>query len=740
MPDNNHESPEEILYRNKLLEALFKNSTDAIAYFDQQNRIIDINRNFQELFGYSLAEVEGFAVDDIMDMSKPNSANREYTENIRAGKTIIAEDIRHTKQGSPVEVMIKGIPVVINDRFCGGYAIYSDITERKKTANRLQERERQLNSLLDNIPGMFYRCRNDASWTMEYISNGCLKLTGYKPRDLIDNKTVAYNNVIHPDYRKSLRDLWQLKLSQGLPSESEYLITTSSGENRWVWERGKGIYNKRGKVLFIEGFITDINERKIAEQALLESENKYKEILSTIKDGYFEVNLKGKITFCNEAAARMLGYHFNEFIGISYREICKNHQYVFDTFNNLFQTGTTEHVLTTEMIQKDGSEVYGELTLSVIYGRDGTILGFRGLGRDVTERIRYEEQLKYLSLHDQLTDLYNRTYFENELDRLNASREYPVTIISIDLDGLKLVNDTVGHEEGDQLLVACARALKKALRRADILARVGGDEFVALLPRTNGKAAETISERINEQVEKYNLAEPDKIPLSISVGLATAEGPGKPLRRIFKEADDLMYRAKLHKGVDTRSQIIKSLLATLGERDFITAGHARRLEDHCIQIGEEIGLSTKQLSDLRLLAQVHDLGKVGTPDQILFKKGALSLDETKLMRQHSEKGYRIALASTDLAGIADLILKHHERWDGNGYPLGLRGEDIPIECRILAIADAFDAMTNDRPYRRSMQVEKAVAELKANAGTQFDPGLVEIFLALLGKAGRLKTT
>jgi len=468
-------SEDNIIYQNKLLEALFKNSTDAILYFDQHNKIIDINKNFKDLFGHNLGEIKGRDVDDVLEAGKENSANREYTREVLSGQKIVDEGVRYTKCGQPVEVLIKGIPVHINGQFAGGFAIYTDITDRK----------------------------------------------------------------------------------------------------------------------------------------------------------------------------------------------------------------------------------------------------------------RYESELQYLSLHDQLTGLYNRTYFEDELQRLENSREHPVTIISVDLDGLKLINDTVGHEQGDKLLIKCANILQKALRKSDILARVGGDEFVAILPRTDHRSGEEIASRIQTLVEKANLKEQERLPLSISLGYATAVKPGKSLQKVFKEADDLMYRAKLHKGVDARAQIIQSLLATLGERDYITEGHARRLETLCVFIGNKVGISKKQLSDLRLLAQVHDLGKVGTPDNILFKKGPLTEQEWQTMKQHSEKGYRIALSSVDLTGIADLILKHHEHWDGSGYPLGMSGEEIPIECRILALADAYDAMTNDRPYRKAMEKEEAVAELKNKAGSQFDPVLVQTFLSIL---------
>ncbi|MFO7875560.1 MAG: HD domain-containing phosphohydrolase [Desulfovermiculus sp.] len=192
--------------------------------------------------------------------------------------------------------------------------------------------------------------------------------------------------------------------------------------------------------------------------------------------------------------------------------------------------------------------------------------------------------------------------------------------------------------------------------------------------------------------------------MSLSIGVACAKESNGDLLDVFKQADDLMYRDKLHRDITSRSQIMKGLMAALEERDFITSGHAHRLEDLCFNLGREMGLSASQLSDLNLLAQVHDLGKVGIPDYILFKPGPLTEEEWQIMRQHPEKGYRIALATTDLAGVDGLILRHHERWDGRGYPLGLKKEDIPIESRILAIADAFDAMNSDRPYRKAMQV------------------------------------
>lgn len=396
-------------------------------------------------------------------------------------------------------------------------------------------------------------------------------------------------------------------------------------------------------------------------------------------------------------------------------------------------SGETEiYECEVRMRHKDGSWVW-------VLDR-GKVVEWEKLGKpkrmtcthtDITKLKNYAEQLRYLSLHDQLTGLYNRTYLENELDRLGKSREYPITIISMDLDGLKLVNDTLGHEQGDNHLKDCARILLDSFRTSDIVARVGGDEFVVLLPKTDTRAGEEIVTRIEYRIDNYNKRKKRKIPLSLSIGLACAEDSSKDLAEVYKEADDKMYRDKLNREDNSRSQILRALMKALEERDFITNGHAKRLEELCLELGQKLNLSYVQISNLSLLAQLHDFGKVEIPDDILFKPSHLTEEEWKIMRQHPEKGYRIAKATADLAGIADLILKHHEHWDGQGYPLGLKDDEIPLECRILAIVDAYDAMTNDRPYRKAMFHEEAVQELRRCAGTQFDPKLVEIFLEIM---------
>lgn len=378
---------------------------------------------------------------------------------------------------------------------------------------------------------------------------------------------------------------------------------------------------------------------------------------------------------------------------------------------------------TTIQKQKD------EMELRVYERTADLALANEDLKEEIAERKAAEEKMRYLSMHDSLTGLYNRTFFEEEMRKLDSEHEN-MGLIMCDVDGLKLINDSMGHDKGDNLLINTANMIKSCFGPSEIVARVGGDEFAILLPNATQNMLEENYKRLQERALSLNTSL-HELPLSLSIGFALRTNASTNLNKLYVEADNNMYREKLYRSQSARSAIVQTLMKALEARDFITEGHAERLQIMVADMGAAMGLPPKNILDLRLLAQFHDIGKVGLRDRILFKNGPLSENERLEMQRHCEIGHRIALSSPDLMHIADWVLKHHEWWNGQGYPLGLRGEEIPLECRILAVADAYDAMTSDRPYRVAMGHEEAIAELRKCAEMQFDPELVEKFIDVL---------
>lgn len=374
-----------------------------------------------------------------------------------------------------------------------------------------------------------------------------------------------------------------------------------------------------------------------------------------------------------------------------------------------------------------GQNILKSLTRTEVLVRENRIMVDEILKLNLNLEKRNKE-LSNIAIYDNLTGVYNRSYFESTISRLDKEEELPIAIIIGDVNGLKLVNDAFGHLKGDMLLKKIVEILKDSCRDKDIIARIGGDEFVIILPSSDADRAEKVIESIRENCNKTDF---DPIKPSISLGFSVRYSKDQLMTDIFKEADDYMYKRKLLESKSTRSSIIESLQKTLEETTFETREHAKRLEILSIQLGKELRLPENNLDDLLLLAMLHDIGKIAIPKEILTKPGKLSEREWNIIKRHPEIGYQIAISSPELRGIAQLILSHHERWDGAGYPQKLKEKEIPLLARIVSIVDSFDAMTQDRSYHEGIAKDEALKEIKRCAGTQFDPYIVERFINMM---------
>jgi diguanylate cyclase (GGDEF)-like protein/PAS domain S-box-containing protein len=471
-------------------------------------------------------------------------------------------------------------------------------------------------------------------------------------------------------------------------------------------------------------------ESKRTEEALRESEEHYRRIIETTEVGIWMLDAEKITIFTNRKMVQMLGYTPEEMKGKSFLEFIDGEGRALIESKMQNRPLSLDGQYDFKFRKKDGTELWTIMSVSPIFDKTVESNGVLIMITDITERKKAEEQLKYMSLHDPLTGLYNRAYFEEGMKHLESYRFAQMGIIICDVDGLKLINDTLGHNAGDLILIAAANIIRECFRAGDVIARVGGDEFAVVLLNSERDAVRTACRRMQHAISQYNVSHLE-LPLSLSIGFAVSGAKSVPIKSLYKEADYAMYKEKQIHSQSARIAIVEALKKALEAKDFMTEGHMSRIRALIATFASAIDIPKHFKKDLLLFAQFHDIGKVGIPDSILSKPAGLTPEEYTEIKRHCEIGHRIAQSSPDLAPIADLILKHHEWWNGKGYPLGLKEEEIPLGCRILAIADAYESMTGVRPYRKPMSHRVAIKELKECAGTQFNPELVDKFVKVI---------
>lgn len=457
-------------------------------------------------------------------------------------------------------------------------------------------------------------------------------------------------------------------------------------------------------------------------------------VLAEANDSFFqylgldrETALQKNVTSFLDLTSDAKGWHlFYENINTSSHEKPMTASIREQTFKVTFYQPDTSHLIT---LFDDMTDIYRELQIritdhsEVMFIKD--MKNNKILDRSLIQK--QQKRILYLSSHDPLTDLFNRTYLEKQMTRIDKTSMLPVTVIMGDVNGLKVINDSLGHKTGDLLLKEVAKIVELTIKNKGISARWGGDEFLILLPHIDIPGAHAMIHRLEDAFQKN-----EQLPLEISVSLGfdVKQTISDNLHQSQKKAEEQMYCKKLLVEKSCRSTIINTLLATLYEKSMETEEHALRLETSCIAMAEKMELAAEEKNELSLLAMLHDIGKVGIHLDILKKPGPLNEEEWREMKRHPEIGCRIVQNIPELSTVADYILFHHERFDGTGYPKGLKGDQIPLFCRILSVADSYDAMTNSRAYRKAMNGQEAMKEIKRCSGTQFDPEIVSVFLGL----------
>jgi len=365
------------------------------------------------------------------------------------------------------------------------------------------------------------------------------------------------------------------------------------------------------------------------------------------------------------------------------------------------------------------------------------------------ERAQQYEEAREQADRDFLTGLYGHRALQAELERaLQASsrRGEPLAIVAMDIDNFKLFNDTYGHSAGDQVLKMIAEQLTKLCEDKGLTGRFGSDDFLVILPKADREAAFAFARSVQEWLSQqdFHIRRGERIPISVSCGVAVFAEDGQKRHELLAVADANLYESKgLGGKIVGRPEIeeekaklrklgtfgmLESLVTSIDNKDHYTKAHSENVTEYAILLAQELGHSEQVQKTLRIAGLLHDVGKICIPDRVLRKPGPLTPGEYEIVKHHVVIVAHLLVDLPNVEQVRDAALNHHERFDGTGYPKALKGDQIPLLGRIMAIADAFSAMILDRPYRKGRTVGEALTELQRCTGTQLDPELVEAFV------------
>lgn len=709
------------------LDFIFNGAHDAMFMAEFKNNdfyYTCINAAYKYISGFQNDDMLGKTPSQVFGEETGQQLTKKYLEAVHKNQHLIYEEVL-TMGKRKHNFLTSVTPVMRHDH---QYIICS-----RKDITQYKELQMHHNAVLERTRDMFdYHVAvmlviEPFSGKIIDANPAACRYYGYLREELI-RMNISDINMLSPDETRKLRmSAWD--------RQNSYFIfphKLRNGETRQVEVYSSPIGRQEEHQLF--SIIFDVTDREQFRNNLFREKELLNTTLKSIGDGVVTTDTEGNITSLNKVAEELTGWTVSEAIGAHFNVvfILKNEdtgELVESPVQKVLETGKIIGLANhTVLVHKNGQHIPIADSASPIRNEKGETFGVVMVFRDYRSEKEHQDQILYLSYHDALTDLYNRRYAEEYIKQLNKESLTSISVIMADVNGLKITNDVFGHEAGDALLKNVADIFQKVCNKDGTIIRWGGDEFLLIFL---GKNLEFAEKAVIKLQRKFRQKKSDTFKLSVAMGCAEKTLPNQEIAEVIQQAEEWMYHQKLLEGKSYRNTIINTLLATLYEKSMETEEHAKRLSSYCKAIGHGLSLSEKIMNELELFAVLHDIGKVGIHPNILTKPGPLTNVEWSEMKKHSEIGYRITQSTPELAFVSEYILLHHERWDGSGYPKGLKGEEIPICCSILAVADAFDAMTSDRVYRKAMKITEAIKELRKHAGTQFNPKIVQLFVSLL---------
>ncbi len=727
---------EELQSTNERLTEIALHSRTFAWEVDQSGTYTYVNPSVKNVLGY---EPEEIVVSYFYDYN-PEDRRGEFRDSVLEvfRRQEVIESLANpviTREGEVLWVSTSAYPIFEEDGTLKGYrGSDTDINETYLNQRALENREEFLSKILKTTQEGFWMVNTEGR--IEMANEAYSRMTGYSLAEL---NQMAINDLEAEENPEETRGRIEKILKDG----SDRFESRHQRKDGSIFDVEVTINMMGGENPTFICFCRDITEAKRAKQILHNERELFKTTLFSVGDGVISTDREGRVVVINEVASQLTGWSPEEAVGRSLDEVFNLiNEHTLETIENpareAIKTGRTFELEShTLLISKGGFKIAIEDSAAPIKDLEGNITGAVIVFRDFTQKKEKQRQVEYLSFHDYLTGLYNRRYLEDAMVRLDTSRNLPFTLMVMDVNGLKLINDAFGHDAGDQLLKTVALTLKQSTRSDDIVARTGGDEFVILLPNTDDEGARRMRDRI---VEATGNAGFESVIVSVAIGWATKRQEEEDIFEIQKTADDRMFENKLKYGRSMRSRTIDTVLRNIHNRYDRENIHSDRVAELAEQMGRALGLNERETKELRTVGAIHDIGKIMIPPEIINKTGELTQEEYDQIKRHSEIGYQILKGVAEYREMAEIVLNHHEHYNGEGYPQGQKGREIPLNSRIIAIVDAYEAMTSYRSYKKTVSHEEAVEELRRCKGTMFDPDLVEIFIeSVLGRESNKKT-
>jgi diguanylate cyclase (GGDEF)-like protein/PAS domain S-box-containing protein/putative nucleotidyltransferase with HDIG domain len=682
---------------------MLENTPVGIVNCDLNGNINYFNKKICEIIGYSTertSQVNLFSNEYLVD----DGITEKMLMCVRNKKNIDTEYYKRLKNGKELWLKLLIRPELKDGNVKGIRIVIDDILEMKKAERILLENKKNFSAFFDgsddifmviNKTGDIIYANKTAEDRLEYKFDDEV----YNIKDIIYDSTEAhiiYNKIVKGEVKKILLPIVG-KNNKKISSE----IRVS-----------EGIWNNQKKLFIIAKDMSEEQEN-LEKFNMIFANNPTLMVITTYPEK--------KLVDVNSVFLEKTGYKKEEVIGRTekYLNLFLDENDLFEAKEELLKTGSVKNIHLN--LRTKCGKILDGLFSGVIINTQGKQY-LHAVMMDITEIKKYQKQIEYISYHDSLTGLYNRRFFEEQLTRLEETNK-DLSMIVADVNGLKPINDKFGHLAGDNLLKSVATIMLEVVGEQGFVSRIGGDEFAIILEDSQMLNQEIIVNKIKLIFSKMKI---EGICVSVAIGYQSRCAGGIGVYQLFKEADEYMYKNKLADSMSLRNQTVQVIMQTLFEKSERERAHSQRVCMLATKIAEALGFNNKRLDDVKLASLMHDIGKISIDNSVLDKPDKLNYDEYDVIKTHPAVGYKILKTIKEYEDIAEFVVQHHEKYDGTGYPYGLSYNQLHDESKIIAIADAYDAMTCERPYRSALNKQEAIEEIRKFSSTQFDPEIVEV--------------